>query len=170
MLVVLGHRDPGIDTEHRVSFQSRARLRRARRLAVRSPVRAAVLTGYTTTGGLSEAEQMKGAWDESAGPALLEVAGRNTAENASRSLPILLALGEAPRVTVVSSFWHIRVPWFFAPYRRYGLRVSYRVSFSSRGWRPLLRRELREALRARSERRIAMDAAHAPPTLTPRRR
>jgi glucosamine-6-phosphate deaminase len=36
VLVVLGHRDPGIDTEHRVSFQSRARLRRARRLAERS--------------------------------------------------------------------------------------------------------------------------------------
>jgi len=47
VLVVLGHRDPGVDGEHVVSFQSRARLRRARRLAERSPVRAAVLTGYT---------------------------------------------------------------------------------------------------------------------------
>jgi glucosamine-6-phosphate deaminase len=47
VLVVLGHRDPGISPEHRISFQSRARLRRARRLAQRSPVRAAVLTGYT---------------------------------------------------------------------------------------------------------------------------
>ena len=165
VLVVLGHRDAGIDTEHRVSFQSRARLRRARRLAERSPVRAAVLTGYTTTGGLSEAEQMKTAWDEHAAPALLEVAGRNTAENASRSLPILLALGDVTHVTVVSSFWHVRVPWFFAPYRRYGLRVEYRASFSHRGWLRLLRRELREALRARSERRVAMAASHSPPVL-----
>jgi glucosamine-6-phosphate deaminase len=163
VLVVLGHRDPGIEAEHRVSPHSRARLRRARRLAERTPVRAAVLTGYTTTAGLSEAEQMKGAWDEYVAPALLEVAGRNTAENASRSLPILLAMGEARRVTVVSSFWHIRVPWFFAPYRRYGLQVSYRASFSHRGWLRLLRRELREARRARSERRVAMAAAHTPP-------
>jgi hypothetical protein len=124
-----------------------------------------VLTGYTPTGGLSEAEEMKTAWNEHAAPALLEVAGRNTAENASRSLPILLALGDARRVTVVSSFWHFRVPWFFAPYRRYGLRVTYRASFSQRGWLQLLRRELREALRARSERRVAMAGSHMPPAL-----
>ena len=163
VLVVLGHRDPGINPEHRISFQSRARLRRARRLAERSPVRAAVLTGYTTTDGLSEAEQMKSAWDESAAPALLEVAGRNTAENAARSLPILLALGEARRVTVVSSAWHIRVPWFFAPFRRHGLHVSYRASFARHDWRRLLRREFHEARRAREERRDAMAAAHVPP-------
>jgi len=163
VLVVLGHRDPGINPEHRISFQSRARLRVARRLAERSPVRAAVLTGYTTTGGLSEAEQMKFAWDEHAAPALLEVAGRNTAENASRSLPILLALGDVGRVTVISSVWHFRVPWFFAPYRRFGLRVSYRVSLARQGWRRLLRRELREAHRAGAERRRAMAAAHVPP-------
>lgn len=163
VLVVLGHRDPGISPEHRISFQSRARLRLARRLAERSPVRAAVLTGYTTTGGMSEAEQMKTAWDEHAAPALLEVAGRNTAENASRSLPILLALGEARRVTVVSSAWHLRVPWFFAPFRRYGLRVAYRASFARQGWFPLLRRELREAHRAGAERRDAMAATHVPP-------
>jgi uncharacterized SAM-binding protein YcdF (DUF218 family) len=163
VLVVLGHRDPGISPEHRISFQSRARLRRARSLAERSPVRAAVLTGYTSTGGLSEAEQMKTAWDEHAAPALLEVAGRNTAENVSRSLPILLALGEVRRVTIVSSAWHLRVPWFFAPYRRFGLRVSYRASFARHGWPRLLWRELREARRAGVERRRAMEQTHVPP-------
>ena len=34
-----------------------------------------MLTGYTSTGGLSEAEQMKATWDEQEAPALLEVAG-----------------------------------------------------------------------------------------------
>jgi glucosamine-6-phosphate deaminase len=163
VLVVLGHRDPGISPEHRVSAQSRARLRRARRLAEGTPVRAAVLTGYTSTGGLSEAEQMKAAWDEHAAPALLEVAGRNTAENASRSLPIVLALGEVRHVVVVSSWWHVRVAWFFAPYRRFGLQVSQRRSFARRGWPRLLLRELREAPRARAERRAAMAATHRPP-------
>ena len=99
MLVVLGHREPGISAEHRISAESRARLRHARASRrAGTPVRAAILTGYTSTGGLSEAEQMKGAWDEHDAPALLEVAGRNTAENASRSLPLLLALGEVRRV------------------------------------------------------------------------
>jgi glucosamine-6-phosphate deaminase len=162
VLVVLGHRDPGISAEHRISAESRARLRHALRLARRTPVRAAVLTGYTATGGLSEAEQMKTAWDDGVAPALLEVAGRNTAENASRSLPLLLALGEARHVTVVSSAWHVRVPWFFAPYRRYGLRVRYRVSFAHGDWRAMLARELRESFKAAAERRSAMAAVRPP--------
>jgi glucosamine-6-phosphate deaminase len=37
VVVVLGHRDPGISPEHRISFQSRLRLRVARRLAEHSP-------------------------------------------------------------------------------------------------------------------------------------
>jgi glucosamine-6-phosphate deaminase len=163
VLIVLGHRDPGVAPEHRISPQSHARLRAALRLARGTPVRAAVLTGYTSAGGLSEAEQMKAAWDEHEAPALLEVAGRNTAENASRSLPLLLALGEARRVTVVSSAWHFRVPWFFAPYRRLGFDVSYRASLAPRGWAPLLARELREARRAGAERRAAMAAVRSPP-------
>jgi uncharacterized SAM-binding protein YcdF (DUF218 family) len=126
-------------------------------------VRAVILTGYTSAGGLSEAEQMKGAWDQSEAPALLEVAGRNTAENASRSLPLLLAAGEIRRATVVSSAWHLRVPWFFAPYRRYGIEVSFRASFSRHGWAPLLAREFKEARRAREERQAAMAGVYAPP-------
>jgi glucosamine-6-phosphate deaminase len=167
VLVVLGHREPGISAEHRISAESRARLRHALRLARRRPVRAVVLTGYTSTGGLSEAEQMKSTWDESLAPALLEVAGRDTAENASRSLPILLALGEAPHVIVVSSSWHLRVPWYFAPYRRHGLRVSYRVSFAHGSWPRMLREELRGARAAVARRRAAMAGVHTPPGSAP---
>ena len=156
MLIVLGHREPGISAEHRISFESRARLRHARRLAERGPYRAAILTGYTSTGGLSEAEQMKGAWDEHAAPALLEVAGRNTAENASRSLPLVLALGDVRRVVVVTSAWHLRTPWFFAPYRRYGLSLRFRVSFGHGHWPRMLLQELEGARHARTQRRAAM--------------
>ena len=162
VLVVLGHRDPGISAEHTISAESRARLRRGLRLAHRRPVRAVVLTGYTSTGGLSEAEQMKSAWDEHVAPALLEVAGRDTAENASRTLPILLALGEASQVTVVSSPWHLRVPWFFAPYGKFGFDVSYRPSAPHGQWRRMLREELRGARYAPSRRRAAMAAMHPP--------
>jgi len=155
-LVVLGHREPGISVEHRISHESRARLRHARELAERTPVRAVVLTGYTSTGGLSEAEQMKTAWDDHDAPALLEVAGRDTAENASRSLPILLTLDEVRHVVVVSSAWHLRVPFFFAPYRRFGLRVSYRASFAHGDWPRMLAHELRAYPRAPARRRAAM--------------
>jgi glucosamine-6-phosphate deaminase len=165
VLVVLGHREPALSSEHRISAESRARLRHAVRIAERTPVRAAVLTGYTSTGGLSEAEQMKTTWDESLAPALLEVAGRDTAENASRTLPIVLALGEARHVTVVSSAWHLRVPWFFAPYRRFRLRVDYRVSFVHGSWPRMLAEELRQARRARARRSSAMAAMRPPPDL-----
>jgi uncharacterized SAM-binding protein YcdF (DUF218 family) len=161
-LVVLGHREPGISIEHRISFESRARLRHARRLAERTPFRAAILTGYSSTGGLSEAEQMKSAWDEHAAPALLEVAGRSTAENASRSLPLLLAAGDLRRVTVVTSAWHLRTPWFFAPYRRFGLEVDYRVSFAHGHWLRMLAEELRGARQAPAQRAWAMAAMRPP--------
>jgi uncharacterized SAM-binding protein YcdF (DUF218 family) len=161
-LVVLGHREPGISVEHRISHESRARLRHARELAERTPVRAVVLTGYTSTGGLSEAEQMKTAWDDHDAPALLEVAGRDTAENATCSLPILLALGDVRRITVVSSAWHLRVPFFFAPYRRFGLDVSYRASFAHGAWPRMLAHELRMAPRAPARRRAAFSAIIAP--------
>jgi uncharacterized SAM-binding protein YcdF (DUF218 family) len=165
VLIVLGHREPGVSAEHRISFESRARLRHARRLAQRAPFRAAILTGHTSTGGLSEAEQMKGAWDGHAAPALLEVAGRNTAENASRSLPLVLALGDVRRVVVVTSAWHLRAPWFFAPYRHFGLEVGYRVSFAHGHWPRMLAEELRGARRMRAQRAAAM-AARRPASAT----
>jgi hypothetical protein len=163
VIVVLGHRDPGVGAQHQISAESRARLRHGLRLARRRPVRAVVLTGYTSTGGLSEAEQMKTAWDEHVAPALLEVEGRDTAENASRTLPILLVLAEPAKVTVVSSPWHLRVPWFFAPYRDFGLDVSYRPSAPHGDWRRMLAEELRDARRARGRRGAAMSAMHPSP-------
>ena len=126
-------------------------------------MRAVVLTGYTATGGLSEAEQMKGSWDESVAPALLEVAGRDTAENASRSLPIVLALGEARQVSVVSSAWHLRMPFFFQPYRRFGLSLTFRGPLQRGSWGRMIGHEFRSMPRAWGDRRRAMAAMIPPP-------
>jgi glucosamine-6-phosphate deaminase len=160
--VVLGHRDPGFSHEHRISRESLGRVQRAEWVAQRRPTRAVVLTGYTTTGGLSEAEQMRAAWRLPGVPALLEVAGRNTAGNAACSLPIVLALGGVREVTVVTSAWHIRAPYMFAPWRRHGLRVHFAVD--RRGdWPRMLARELHEARAARRERHEAFAAMALPP-------
>jgi hypothetical protein len=159
-LVVLGHREPGISPEHRISDESRARLRHGADIARDSPVRAAVLTGWTRAGGLSEAEQMLTAWDDPDTPALLEVAGRDTAENATRSLPLLLATGAIRRVTVVTSAWHVRAHWYFAPYRQYGLALDFAPVVTPRSrWGPMIVNELRQipaAPRIRRERYAAM--------------
>ena len=76
---------------------------------------------------------MRAAWRLPGVPALLEVAGRNTAGNAACSLPIVLALGGVREVTVVTSAWHVRAPYMFAPWRRHGLRVRFAVDWRGTG-------------------------------------
>ena len=162
-LVVLGHRKIGASPDDRISDETRARVQHAERLARRMPPRLAILTGYSrTSAGMSEAEQMKECWNDHDVPALLEVAGRDTAENASRSLPILAAVGGIREVVVVSSPWHVRVPYFFAPYRRYGIDVHFRPSPSLAGW-SAVGHELRLAGRMAEQRRRAFAALRMPP-------
>ncbi len=163
-LIVLGHREPSISEEHRISYESHARLERAERECRRNPPRAVILTGYSKTDGLSEAEQMDAAWSVPGVPALLEVAGRDTAENASRSLPIVRAIGGIRRVTVVTSGWHLRAPYFFAPYRAFGLRLSFRMTPHG-DWPRMLWHELRHLTAVRRERRRAMTEMRLPPEL-----
>jgi hypothetical protein len=159
--VVLGHREPGRSREHRISHESLGRVQRAAWVAHHRPTLAAILTGYTSTGGLSEAEQMLVGWHVADVPALLEVAGRTTAENASRSLPLVLALGTVRRVTVVTSAWHLRAPYHFAAWRRFGLCV--RFAFDRHGdWPRMLRNEMRGLPKAPGERRRALAAMTLP--------
>jgi glucosamine-6-phosphate deaminase len=163
-LIVLGHREPGVSAEDQISEESRARLRLAARECRRDPPRVAVLTGYTRTGGLSEAEQMKQEWLPRDVTALLEDAGRDTAENASRSLPIIRAIGDVRRVTVVTSAWHVRAPYFFAPYRVFGLGLSFRLTLHG-SWPRMLWHELRNLPAVRRRRRRAMAEMRLPPEL-----
>ena len=156
--VVLGHREPGVSTEHRISKESLERIHRAELLVRRVPTRTVVLTGYTSTGGLSEAEQMALVWRDPLVPVLLEVAGRDTAENATRSLPLVLALGGVRRVSVVTSAWHVRAGYFFAPYRGRGLDVAVRREWRGGGWARLLADDVRKARWAPAERRRAWAA------------
>jgi glucosamine-6-phosphate deaminase len=155
-VVVLGHREPGVSPEHRISSHSRARLFRAEEECLDEPMRAAVLTGYAGRSGSSEAEQLAREWTVPDVPAVLEVAGRNTAENASRSLPLILAIGGIRRVVVVTSLWHLRAPYFFAAYRSHGLAVDVRRARPLRGWRHLVAEELRGLPSARAQRAAAL--------------
>ena len=166
-LVVLGHREEDSASEHLVSEASYARLHHAAWIAHREPVRLAVMTGWTRTGGLSEAEQMLTAWNEPDTPVLLEVAGRNTAENASRTLPLLLASGVIRRVTVVTSAWHLRAPYLFAPYRRHGLELDADTARHHGPWLRMLAHEAREFPAMARERREALAAMRLPRETAP---
>jgi hypothetical protein len=164
-VIVLGHREIGISATDRISDETRARLRRAERVCKRDPPRVVILTGYSRTPtGLSEAEQMKADWTLPGVPALLEDAGRNTAENASRSLPLVRAIGDVRRVTVVTSAWHVRTPYFFAPYRALGLRVRFAPEFHG-PWVRMLLNELRGARFMRRQRRRALSEMRLPAEL-----
>ena len=162
VVIVLGHRKPGSAAD-RLSDESRQRIDRARRECMTHPPRAAILTGWSRTpDGLSEAEQMKAVWDESSVPALLEDAGRNTAENATCSLPLVRAMGDVRTVTVVTSAWHLRTPYFFAPYRALGLRLRFARETTGPWLLPALR-ELRAFRFMRRQRRAAMALMRLPP-------
>ena len=108
---------------------------------------------------------MEAEWAVPGVPAVLEDAGRNTAENASRSLPIIRAIGDIRRVTVVTSSWHIRAPYFFAPYR--ALRPAPVLSRSTAhgNWPRMLAHELRNLPAMRRERRQAMAEMRLPPEI-----
>jgi hypothetical protein len=156
--VVLGHREPDISVEHRISHESLGRLHRAAWVARRRPTLAAILTGYTSTGGLSEAEQMRAAWHVADVPPLLEVGGRDTAENATRSLPIVLALGDVRSATIVTSAWHLRARYHFSTWRAEGIDVDF--AFDWRGdWPRMIAHELRGMRTMRSERTRAQALA-----------
>ena len=66
----------------------------------------------------------------------------------------MLALGGIREVTVVTSAWHVRAPYMFAPWRDHGLRVRFAVDWRG-DWPRMLARELHEARAARRERREA---------------
>ncbi len=122
-LVVLGHHRQG--AARGLSAEGSARLRRAEVAAEREEPHLALLSGYTSDGHRSEAEYLARAWSGPAVPLLLEEAATNTSENASFSLLLLLAMPEIQSVTVVTSLSHLRARYFFAPYRRYGLRLEF---------------------------------------------
>lgn len=162
-VIVLGHREPGVSAEDRLSDESHQRLDRAARECLRDPPRVVIFTGWSRTpDGMSEAEQMKAEWPATEVPALLEDAGRNTAENASCSLPLVRAVGDLRRVTVVTSAWHVRAPYFFAPYRTLGLRLSFAREW--RGpWVRMLVEEIRGLRHLRGARRAALASMRLPP-------
>ena len=81
---------------------------------------------------------------------------------ASRSLPIVLAQGGVRRVSVVTSVWHLRTLYFFAPYRDHGLRVTLRPARPLHGWLHLLAEELGGVAGMRAQRRVAMADVRLP--------
>jgi uncharacterized SAM-binding protein YcdF (DUF218 family) len=102
----------------------------AERVLRSSAVDVVVFSGWAPTGGTSEAEQMAGLWR---GPAEIEVvleeSASTTAENAVRTLPLLLERGVTDAVVVCAPLHRVRAGWMFRRiYGDRGITVGFRVA------------------------------------------
>jgi hypothetical protein len=151
-LVVPGHSRRGP-----VTRRCRALVARAAELAEERVPRAVVFSGWATWAGPSEAEQMLDAWPGRRDVELLvEPTAATTAENAARSLPLLLDRG-IRRATVVCAPLHVaRVTYFFGLYARFGVRCEVRVAPAAAPTPAALAWELAASAVARRQRRAAL--------------
>ena len=157
-IVVPGSGRTGRDGTYRIGLRALECVDAAARLAeVRTP-RAVVFTGWSPVpSGPSEADQMRAAWD---GPddveLLVETSARITAENMSRTLPLLVERG-VREVTVVCGALHLpRVRFYFGGvYPRHGIRCAY-VRTRQAPTPPALARELVAVALMRRQRRRAL--------------
>ena len=165
--MVLGYHELGDDGRHGISSICRAAVRRAEQLAEREPPRAVIFTGWSSTGGPAEADQMAEEWQGRRDIALLrEPRAVNTAENAVRSLEIVRAIEGASEVVLVCSIRHFpRVRFFFGGlYRRHGYRTRYRYVVRPLPSLPLVRHELSSIARMVRDRRRALRLLNEPDT------
>ena len=128
-IVVPGHGSIDPAGVHRISARSRGLVVEAERLVSSLGASLVVFSGWSSTGGPSEAEQMKEAWRGPAVELLVEPTARTTAENASRTLPLLLARGVRTAVVVCSPLHALRTWLFFSRlYRSRGIAVRIRAA------------------------------------------
>jgi uncharacterized SAM-binding protein YcdF (DUF218 family) len=114
-----------------------------------------VFTGGARGGGPSEAEQMRVAWEGPVVELVVEPTASITAENAARTLPLLLQRGIERAVVVCAPLHVYRTRFFFSRlFEPHGIQTSFHVAAVEQGARafaweiaaaPLCRRQLRAA-------------------------
>jgi uncharacterized SAM-binding protein YcdF (DUF218 family) len=127
-IVVPGHGHHGVDGTHRLSTRGLQLVAEAGRLAERLRPEVVVLTGWSSTGGPSEADQMRDAWDGPNVELLVEPTARTTVENASRTLPLLVERATTGAVVVCMPLHLVRVRLAFGVlFRGTGIALRYHV-------------------------------------------
>jgi uncharacterized SAM-binding protein YcdF (DUF218 family) len=105
-VVVPGHGVSRGERGHRITKRCLRVVAEAERVAARLGAETVVLSGWAPGGGPSEAEQMRDAWRGPDVELVVEPTARITAENASRTLPLLLERG-IERAVVVCALPHL---------------------------------------------------------------
>ena len=130
-------------------------VRAAERIADDTTVDVVVFTGWARRGGLTEAEQMHAGWRGPEVELVLEPTASSTAENATRTLPLLLERSVKRALVVCAPLHRYRTRFFFTRlYGVYGIEVELRLARTRRSVGALLwevgaatacRRQLRAA-------------------------
>lgn len=128
-IVVPGHRSLGSDGVHRISRRCERLVREAEVLARSGGADVVVFSGWSSTGGPSEAEQMRDAWRGPPAELVVEPTARTTAENAARTLPLLRERGVGRAVVVCAPSHLPRTRLIFGRlYRSSGVDVVFRTA------------------------------------------
>jgi uncharacterized SAM-binding protein YcdF (DUF218 family) len=161
-IVVPGHGDVDPEGTHRITRRCLRLVHEAERLVTAGGADVVVFSGWSSTRGPSEAEQMRDLWSGPDVELVVEPTARNTAENASRTLPLLGERGIERAVVVCTPTHLARTRLLFGRlYRGAGVEVTFRSvavapSLRSIAWElaafPFLPAQLRAA-RAELERR-----------------
>jgi uncharacterized SAM-binding protein YcdF (DUF218 family) len=128
-IVVPGNGRRGRDGVYRISSRCRALVHEAERLAAALPADAVVFSGWSPAGGDSEAEQMRAAWRGPDVELVLEHTATVTAENAARTLPLLVERRVARAVVVCAPLHLYRTRCFFSRlYGAAGIATEFHVA------------------------------------------
>jgi uncharacterized SAM-binding protein YcdF (DUF218 family) len=137
-IVVPGHATRGSDGVYRISASCVGLVREAERIAEQTPVDAVIFTGWAPKGGASEAEQMRDAWRGPDVELVVEPTASVTAENASRTVPLLVERGIRRAIVVCARFHVYRSRFFFSRlYAAAGITAEFRVANVPAGVRAL---------------------------------
>lgn len=130
-------------------------VREAESIAEQLRVDVVVFSGWSRWGGVTEAEHMRSAWRGADVELVVEPTATVTAENAARTVPLLLERAIERAFVVCAPFHLYRARFFFTRlYRAYGIEPEFRVVRTERNVRALLwevgaapacRRQLRAA-------------------------
>jgi len=119
-LVVLGNGLPAV---------RRRLVAEAERTASRLQPEVVVFTGWSARGGSSEAAQMRALWRSPDAELVVEETASTTAENAARTLPLLLERGVKRAVVICTPLHYFRARWIFRQvYERRGADVRFQLA------------------------------------------
>jgi uncharacterized SAM-binding protein YcdF (DUF218 family) len=127
-IVVPGHGDVDPEGTHRITRRCLRLVHEAERIVTADGADVVVFSGWSSSGGPSEAEQMRDLWSGPDVELVVEPTARNTAENASRTLPLLAERGIERAVVVCAPTHLARTRLLFGRlYRGAGVEVTFRA-------------------------------------------